>query len=194
MSDSSEFGRKAFHMLSLVYLAAYHGLGYPRVVAWMLGWSAIVVGVETARLYLPALNRRLTAFFGGMARAAELNRFSGIFHTTVGVLLVVLAYGDRSRLVTASVLYLAFGDAAAALFGKSFGRHKILAGRKSLEGSLACFAACVLVGWAMGFAWPAALSGALAATLLELPPPGAYFNDNLLMPLGSAAALSRFVS
>ena len=47
--------------------------------------------------------------------------------------------GD-SMLVLASVYAWGFGDAAAALIGKKYGKHKILGGKKSWEGSLAMFA------------------------------------------------------
>lgn len=189
-----EIGRKIFHMLSLAYLAAYHFIGYPRVLPWFLGWSACVVAIETGRFYVPSLNQGLAAFFGKMARESELNHYSGIFHTTLGVLLVILAFGDRPKLIVAPVLYLALGDAAAALIGRFFGRHKLFGGKKSLEGSLACLAVCLLVGGWLGLPWPAAFAGALSATLIELLPNNRYFNDNLWMPLGAAIALSFFAS
>ena len=39
--------------------------------------------------------------------------------------LCLLSVFDDKLLVTASFLYLAFGDALAALFGKAYGKHKI---------------------------------------------------------------------
>ena len=70
---------------------------------------------------------------------SELNAFSGIFHTTAGCLAVMFWAGSKPAVVWASLLYLALGDAAAALVGKAAGRHKIAGGKKSVEGSAACF-------------------------------------------------------
>lgn len=190
MSDlARECGRKAFHMLSLAYLAAYGILGYPRVIPWMIAWTALVVLFETARLRLPRLNEGLTSFFSGMIRPEESRRYSGIFHTTVGALVLMAAFGSRPRIVAAALCYVAFGDAAAALVGKSLGRRRIGLGSKTIEGSLACFAACALVGGLMGFDLPALLAGALGATAIEMLPTTRFFNDNLWMPIATAVLL-----
>ena len=45
-------------------------------------------------------------------------RFSGIFHTTAGCLATILIAGRRPRVVTAALLCLALGDAAAAWSGR----------------------------------------------------------------------------
>jgi len=54
MSFARECGRKAFHMLSLAYLAAYHLIGYPGVLAWMAAWTALVTALEFGRLRAPS--------------------------------------------------------------------------------------------------------------------------------------------
>lgn len=183
-----ECARKAFHMLSLAYLAAYWFLGYPRVLSWMAVWAAIVVAAETARLRLPALNEALTALFSGIIRPEESRRYSGIFHTTVGALLLIAGFGRHPRIVAASLFYVSFGDSAAALVGKSLGRHRI-GSKKTLEGSLACFLACALIGRLMGLDAAAVLLGAVAATTIEMLPTTRFFNDNLWMPVATAAVL-----
>lgn len=184
-----EFGRKAFHMLALVYWAAFAVLGWPRIVPVMAVWLAVVLVIETARLKVPALERRLVAFFEGMIRDTERKHFSGIVHTTAGALAaMVVAQGDPV-VVGAAVGQLAFGDAAAALCGKAFGRTKILGGKKSLEGSLACLAACHATAVAAGAAPGPAFASAVAATLVELLPTTGFFNDNLWLPIASAVVL-----
>lgn len=190
MSDwVKECARKAFHMLSLAYLAAYWLLGYPRVLAWMAAWTALVVAAETARLYWPAFNEALFSVFAGIERPEERGRYSGIFHTTVGAFLLFLGFGGHPRIVAAAIGYVAFGDTAAALGGKLLGRRRLFSGRKTLEGSLCCLAACLLLGWALGLGAGASFSGALAATAIELVPTTRFFNDNLWMPVGTAAVL-----
>ncbi len=185
----SELGRKAFHLLSLVYLGFYRLIGWPAVLRWMLAWTAVVVVVETWRLRSPGLNRALTGFFGGLARPEESDKYSGIIHTTIGVLIVMAAFGNRPAVVAAAIYCVAFGDAAAALVGKAIGRHKIRTG-KSLEGTLACFTACVLVGCLLKFPISSTILAAAAASLVELLPTTRWFNDNLWMPVVTAGVLA----
>jgi dolichol kinase len=184
-----ELARKAFHLLSLVYLAAYKLLGWPAVMAPMHAWALLVVAVETWRLRSPALNRALTDFFGGLARDDEHDKFSGILHTTLGVWLLWLLFGGRDPIVSASIYFVALGDAAAALVGKAWGRHRIGSSRKSVEGSAACFATCVAVGLAHGFPPATSLVAAAAATVIEFLPTGRWWNDNLWMPVITAVVL-----
>jgi dolichol kinase len=190
MSDlRREFGRKAFHMLSLVYWAAFGLVGWPAIVYWMSGWLVVVVAIETARLRIPSVERRLVGLFEGMIRDTERRHYSGIVHTTSGSLAAMLIARGDPMIVGAAIGQLAFGDAAAALAGKAFGRTKILGGKKSLEGSLAGLAACYAAAVLCGVRPGAALLSALAAMTVELLPTTGFFNDNLWMPAASAAVL-----
>jgi dolichol kinase len=190
MSDlRREFGRKAFHMLSLVYWAAFFFFGWPRIVIWMCCWLAIVLVVETARLYVPPVQRLLVGFFEGMIRETERRHYSGIVHTTTGCLSAMLIARGDPVIVGAAIGSLAFGDASAALVGKAFGRTKLFGGQKSLEGSLACFAACFALAIGVGVRPGAALTSALVVTAVELLPTTGFFNDNLWMPVAAAVVL-----
>jgi dolichol kinase len=183
-----ELGRKAFHMLSLAYLAAFHLIGYPQVLVPLGAWLAFVTAVEAGRFLSPGLNRFLTGFFQGMIRETEQRSFSGIFHTTAGCLAVMLLAGRRPSVVTAALLCLAFGDAAAALAGKAWGRHRLSGSAKSFEGSAACLLVCLACGLAAGLDPLSAAAAALAATAVELLPTTRCFNDNLWMPVAAALA------
>lgn len=190
MSDlRREFGRKAFHMLSLVYLGAFHLLGWPRVGWAMAVWLPIVFVIETLRLKVPAIERALVGFFDGMIRETERKHFSGIFHTTAGSLAAMLIARGEPMIVGAAILQLALGDAASALVGKAYGRTKLFGGRKSLEGTLAGFSVGFAAALAYGLRPGAALAAALAGALAELLPTTPWFNDNLWIPVASATVL-----
>ena len=107
--------------------------------------------------------------------------------------------GDR-YLVLASVYAWGFGDAAAALVGKRFGRHKLkfrfLDGKKSLEGTLAMFivsfvSVAVVLQIRGGIPAPGgfvtAAVTALVAALVELYSRGG--NDTFTCPLASMAVM-----
>ena len=187
-----ELARKAFHMLSLVYWIAFAFLGWPKAAYWMGGWLIVVLAIETARLRVPAFERRLVGLFDGMIRETERRHFSGIFHTTAGSLAAMLIARGEPVIVGAAIGSLAFGDAAAALVGKTFGKRKILGGQKSLEGSLACFAVSYAVTIGVGVRPGAALASALAASVVELLPTTGFFNDNLWTPVAAATVLRMF--
>jgi len=122
---------------------------------------------------------------GGVHRASEVNNISGLPWTLTGSFLTMLFFADK-HIVMVSMLYLALGDSAAALFGKKLG-HTRTWYDKTLEGSLACFIVCALAG--LLFLKPTyAVLGAACATVIEiLPWP---FNDNFWMPLVSSAVLT----
>jgi dolichol kinase len=184
-----EIGRKAFHMLSLVYLAAFHLIGWPRV-GWMMAvWLPIVFVIEALRLKLPEVERFLFKIFDSMIRDTERKHFSGIFHTTAGSLAAMLIARGEPVIVGAAILQLALGDAASALVGKAFGRTKLFGDRKSLEGTLAGFSVGFAAALAYGLPPRAAFAAALAGALTELLPTTPWFNDNLWVPVASATVL-----
>ena len=81
-----------------------------------------------------------------------------------------------------AIYALAFGDTAACLVGKSFGKTKIPGTGKTWAGSAACFATVFLLAYhATGCDVIKTATVALAATLTELLPIKDY--DNLLIPL-----------
>lgn len=184
-----EFARKTFHMLSLAYLAAFKLIGWPAIKTWMAVWLVVVFVVETARLKVPSVEKRLVSLFEGLIRETERKHFSGIIYTTAGSLAAMLIAKGDPAIVSAAILQLALGDAASALVGKAFGRTKILGGRKSLEGSLAGFAVGYASALACGVTPGAALAAAAAGAAAEAMPTTPWINDNLTIPVASALAL-----
>jgi len=180
-----EVKRKSFHLLSIIYILAYWAL--PKmVVLWGLGAVIVIVVLgEGIRLRISAFNKWILYVLGGVHRMEEENNLSGLPWTLAGSFFTILFFHDRT-VVLVSLLYLALGDASAALIGRCFGKHRIARG-KSIEGSLACFCACCIVGLFF-LKPPLIIIGALIATLIELIP--WPLNDNFWMPLASATILT----
>lgn len=186
-----EIKRKLFHLLSLIYILVYWFLPRP-VMVWGMGLAILIVaGGELARAKSPAFDRWILRALGGVHRDHEEGSVSGLPWTLTGSYIAML-FIPQKELVMAGLLYMALGDAAAALFGRAYGKTKLVSG-KSLEGSLACFVVCFFIGWYF-LSLPLALIGALIATVIELIP--WPLNDNFWMPFISAGLLGllqRFV-
>ena len=194
-----EIKRKTFHILSLIYVIAFWFL--PRNVV-LIGFLIAIVIVLIGE-FVRAKNEKFNVFIlkvlGGVHRATEVHKISGLPWTLSGAFLTILLFPNKI-FVLASFLYLSFGDACAALFGKTYGKHKIYAG-KSLEGTFACFCACLIVGLVIflssgqftftnGFLF--AIVGALIAAFIEtIPWP---LNDNFWMQIINAGILTYISS
>jgi dolichol kinase len=155
----------------------------------MAVWLPIVLAIETLRLKVPAVERFLLGLMGGLMRESERKHYSGIIFTTAGSLAAMLIARGDPVIVGAAILQLALGDSASALVGKAFGRTKLFGGKKSLEGSLAGFAVGFAAALACGVRPGAAFLAALAGSLAELAPTTPWFNDNLSIPVATAAVL-----
>ncbi|MBN2719464.1 MAG: hypothetical protein JXR72_00020 [Proteobacteria bacterium] len=187
-----EIPRTFFHILGGLILA---GAGFflpPPLNGYFLAvvFCAACV-VEGARLLVPSVNRAARIIVGPFMRPGEERGLTGAIPFTGGVLLAFLLFPRPVAL--ASMVPLIFGDRAALLAGKGFGRIRI--GAKTLEGSLACLAASLAVYFFASFFWPAVfgypllvlIGASITGTAAEaLPRP---FDDNLTIPLAVGAFL-----
>lgn len=180
-----EIKRKSFHLLMLLYTAAFWYLP-KKIVVLAMSAIIILVGIlEWSRFTFPKFNEFFVKNFKGLYRKEEINKISGLIWTLSGALFAMLLFKNR-EFVLASFLYLAFGDSSAALIGRVFGKHKIIGG-KSLEGSAACFLSCFTAGLFL-FNLPFALFGAMLAAFIEAVP--WKLNDNFWMQIVNAGLLT----
>jgi dolichol kinase len=180
-----ELKRKGFHLLLLIYVAGYWYLDRITVIIGLAIAIFIVALLEILRFKVPACNAFFCSHFKGFYRKEEADKVSALIGTLSGALLTIIIFQDKF-MVLASFLYLAFGDSSAALIGRTLGKHKLISG-KSIEGSLACFSACLIVGLCL-FNWVFALIGAFIATAIEAIP--WKINDNFWMQIINAALLT----
>lgn len=123
-----------------------------------------------------------------------------LFFMFAVVITVVWGVFAQPYLAAAAILMWGTGDAAAALVGIPYGKHKIkfkpVDGKKSLEGSIAMFVVCVLSGATVLYfgqklplpqAMLHAAAGALFGTVTELVSPSEW--DTVTVPLVIAAVL-----
>lgn len=185
MLGRTSLARKLIHLAMTIIPA----LGW-RVSLWLaLAFAAAMLAgslmVEAVRRWWPWPNRLLWRLLPTVFRDSENRRALGSTWFAVGALVSLLLFGRDAG--GTAVLFLCWGDPAAEIVGRRFGRK----GRgKTLAGSLGCLLACLLAG-AVGVSlcglspW-AALVGAGVATAVERwsPPP----DDNVWMPVLSGLA------
>ncbi len=178
--SSQEWGRKAVHLSGvLIPIVLLH---IPRKSALLLVGGAVIpaVAIEACRLQVPVVGAWFHRRFGSYMRPHERNRPSSTIHLLLGTALAVFCFGPE--IAALAVAFLVIGDPAAALVGIRFGTHRV--GAKSLEGSLAFLAACMLpVLFLTPVPLSARMGGAVAATMAELF--SGPLDDNFTIPLVS---------
>lgn len=184
-----ELGRKLIHLASSVI-----PLGF-----WLAGRDTgiLVLGIMTLALLSAELLRMTTLwgrrqydrFFGQLTRPAEAHHLTGASFLFLGSLSAAILF--PSNVAILAMLFLSLGDSAAALVGQSIGRLRL--GAKTLEGTAACFAVCLLIALAGDMPLSVALAGALTAALAELIP-WAVINDNVAIPLFAGGMMTLLLA
>ncbi len=174
-----ELNRKLIHIASGGVMALGLWLAGREATLMTLGiLTPLMLGVELLRIN----NRRAAAlynrYFGHMTRPSEARSLTGATYLLAGALLAVILFPPVVAIV--AILFMSWGDAAAALIGIRYGRIRL--GHKSLEGSLACFVVCLLIAVPADLPLATKMIGAGSATIAELLPWGGL-NDNLVIPL-----------
>jgi len=154
--------------------------------------------VEIVRRRSPRVNRRFVTVFRALLREREVSTLTGSTYLFIASS-IVFVLCDKS-LAAIALAFVVVGDPVAGMVGERWGRLRASSGKrfghglggKSLEGSFACFAACLVVGFALAVVTHVALwvvvLGAIFATVVEsfsLP-----VNDNLSVPLVAAGVMS----
>ena len=176
-----ELKRKAIHFIGLSVPFLYW-LTSREVTLCLVGIAVVcALCIEGARLKWEKANNLVFMIVGGYTRSHEEKKVTGATYYAVASFIVILLFSKEVAI--SSLLFLTFGDSAAALVGTRYGRHKIF--QKSVEGSTACFLVCSLVGYVL-LGWVGVV-GALAATIIELLP--IHVDDNLRIPLVSGGLM-----
>jgi dolichol kinase len=198
-----EIARKLLHLLALLMPA---GIFYvPRmqfsyaipvgILVFLLIGSLVI---ESLRFRIPVVQKYFIMFFGHMLRKEDSKKTTGSTYI-IGAALIcsILFYNNRHIAFMVLSLFI-LGDAIAAIVGLNIGRVRI--GKKSLEGSAACFLLCmilfymvfprlpgVLDSWGGRVSFPIAVASSLSTAVFELIPlrvtSKIVINDNLAVPV-----------
>jgi diacylglycerol kinase (CTP) len=143
LRNDLHISRKIWHICGIVMIALLmQHLATKDSLFYLAVAGLIIIPFDILRLKRPDLNQHIVRTFKIIIRIEEVATISGTSFLIVGSFLVVLLYPKPVAVL--AMLLLAFGDPASSTFGVLFGKDKIW-GRKSLQGSLACFTICTLV-------------------------------------------------
>ena len=200
---SQEIGRKLLHLFALLMpIGIFYGpaLHFPKLLVGIF-LGTLFAGsciVEFLRFRIPAVQKIFFVMFGSMLRKEESFKITGSTWIIGAGFLCSILFTKEPYISFIVLSLFVLGDAAAALVGISLGRIKI--GKKSLEGSLACFFTCIILSVAVLPLIPGLLSAwggkmpllivfvtALVITVFELVPlkisSKIIINDNLAVPV-----------
>jgi dolichol kinase len=185
-----ELARKAIHVSSTAVPLLVWLLPRPAAIALLVPVAVLALAIDLARHRIRPFRYHFLRHTRTMLRHHER-------HGLAGATWMAIAYAAATVLfpkpvAVAAMLFNGLGDAAAALVGKRWGRHRTAWG-KSWEG----FAAGLAVDLAIGVgAWVLApdvvplaaglLGGLVAATVEFAPLP---LDDNLRVTLAGGAAI-----
>lgn len=185
----TEIPRQIIHLSGLVFVILAQFIEreitilYFSLIALFFLLYSLYVGSQERRLarFLERFETKFRDFVFRFERKDVQNPFTGAMFFYLGCTFAFILF--PLPIASAACAMLSVGDSLSTLIGKKFGRHMI--GRKTLEGSLACFFGSLLVG--MFFVNPfLSFFGAAASSLTELFP---RVNDNLTIPIVSGLVM-----
>lgn len=183
----AELGRKGVHLASAVFpLAWAFDLVDRRGISLLLGAGLVIaVVLEVLRRTDQTVRRWFDAWFGWMLRSHEATGLTGATWILGAMLLCALLLPERAAI--AALWAGVFGDAAAALVGRTIAARAATQG-KTWAGSVACAVASA-VGplWLVGATPLQALGIGIVAMLAERPKLALDDNARVAVAAGLAA-------
>jgi len=194
-----EVARKGVHLLSLSFIAIYiifaalfsHKIG-------LLALAFLLILLIEFEYFRIELRKKIPviSWFWWVKRKKEKERLGAEVFFLIGTIICLAVFDIR--VAVAAILMTTFGDLAAALIGKKFGKHWLpYLKNRAWEGIIAEFVADLIIGflvlrtsfWWLGGAgfgqplWPVIIVMALTATFVETVI--SKLDDNLLIPVFS---------
>ncbi|MFQ6678141.1 MAG: diacylglycerol/polyprenol kinase family protein [Fidelibacterota bacterium] len=187
MVGSAELLRKLIHLFNLLIPICYLTVVPDRVemTVAMAAFALVFILIDFARLRIPRVKDIFHQLFNFMMRKHELEgKITGA--TWAFIISVPVIYFFPKEIAVLSLVFMSVGDTAASIMGQTFGKRFI--GSKSLEGTLSCFGACMIVILVFNIVpFYVGLSGAVSAAIFEVLP--VNIDDNILIPIGSGTTM-----
>jgi len=184
-----QLGRRLVHFANGSAIATAYALifTHQQIVHTFGSIACLVYILDRVRIHYPELLERAPWINTLLFRAEEQFKESAMTPYVIAILLTLLTFPKTIALI--AIYTLAIADPASALVGITWGRRRIVSG-KSVEGSLAFFAATAVVTIVVLRLTTIVAAGPLAVAALAIGLAGAVFemlplrlDDNLTIPL-----------
>ncbi len=188
MIHNSEFIRKLLHLSNLVIPFTYLFYFDSKVEALiiLLPITLLAFLIEYLRINSISVKNIFDKYLFSMLRNHEKSgKYTGATWVFISSTLSIGIFPKDIAII--SLIYMSIGDTAAGLIGRKFGRIKIY--NKTLEGALAGFIVCLILGLMIDLNLSKTLVaiGALSAAIIELM--SISIDDNLIIPLFSGTVM-----
>ena len=188
MIHNSEFLRKLLHLSNLVIPFTYLFYFDSKVEALiiLLPITLLAFLIEYLRINSISVKNIFDKYLFSMLRNHEKSgKYTGATWVFISSTLSIGIFPKDIAII--SLIYMSIGDTAAGLIGRKFGRIKIY--NKTLEGALAGFIVCLIVGLMidLNLSKTVVAIGALSAAIIEFMP--ISIDDNLRIPLFSGTVM-----
>lgn len=188
MIHNSEFIRKLLHLSNLVIPFTYLFYFDSKVEALiiLLPITLLASLIEYLRINSISVKNIFDKYLFSMLRNHEKSgKYTGATWVFISSTLSIGIFPKDIAII--SLIYMSIGDTAAGLIGRKFGRIKIY--NKTLEGALAGFIVCLIVGLMidLNLSKTVVAIGALSAAIIEFMP--ISIDDNLRIPLFSGTVM-----
>ncbi len=169
---------------------------YAAILAAAMSLSFTIV--ELLRFKMNAVQRLFYRIGGAALRSEESKKMTGATYILYASLICSIIFVKNPSISFMVLCAFIWGDAAAAIVGQGIGRIKV--GTKTLEGSIGCFALCLILflavfpvvprlldPWHGVMPVPMAVIASFMIAILELFPipvkKNIVINDNLIVPV-----------
>jgi dolichol kinase len=140
-----EVVRKLIHLCSLSIPIIYYFIPQSNAIIILTILTVLAVVLDVSRLYSPRVGKLFYMVFGFILRKHEVDgikkNLNGATYVFISALLGVIIFPKFLFLTAFPILIIS--DSTAALIGRKYGKHKLMA--KSLEGTLAFFVSASIV-------------------------------------------------
>jgi dolichol kinase len=185
-----ELARKAIHVSSTAVPLLVWLLPRPVAIALLVPVAVLALAIDLARHRIRPVRYHFLRHTRTMLRPHERRGLAGATWMAIAYAAATVLF--PKPVAIAAMLFNGLGDAAAALVGKRWGRHRTVWG-KSWEGFASGLAVDLAIGVGLWTLAPgtvplaAALLGAVAAATVEFAP--LPLDDNLRVTLSGGAGI-----